>query len=802
MTELARPEVVLGGDWNPLDRAIRSASAALTRAGARMEAAGARLSTRLTLPLAAIGVAVTKATADWETAMVGVQKTVDATQDELDRLGDSFIRMSERIPVASGGLADIAAEAGQLGIATRNLEGFVQTIAALRVATNLGEEAGSSLARLANIMGTSQTEFDRMGSTIVDLGNNLATTEAELTDMALRIAGAGRQIGLSEAQVLAFAGALSSVGIRAEAGGTAISRVMVEIATAVESGGNALNNFAAVAGMSAGDFRQSFETDAAGAIVAFIAGLGRLEEQGGSTFRALEELGLADVRVRDVLLRTSGAADILSDALHRGETAWSENTALARESSLFFERLAARFTILRNKAGNIAAELGNALRPAIDRVLVIAHRLLNVVRGLVDWFAQLSPQLRTQIAMWVGIAAALGPVLVALGTAVTLFGNVLAIVASVGTVLIGLVAIIVAVKNNWLGLGEAGARAWDTIVTAASAAVGGILNFIKPFANFLIGFFVGTARAAYLSWDIIRYEFVRAFEKIRDFARPVLAGIATALGYLGKIGRIAAFEIQQALSAGADEGEEGGTNIGRRIAKGFSDAFATDYVGAFVNIVQTGIDKVRSLIERAIAKLKELASAGDAIPELEEAVTVLEDLGDTLTDTGDHAAGAFSIMTEGIEQLKLASVDFAIEFADTIGDAVIDGIDAFKRFGEYVLRTLARIAARLVIFKALSAIFPGSQFIANLGSSLGFAGGFQHGGTIPAGKWGIVGERGPEKVFGPATVEPIRESRPTELKFEFPPMRSPTDLARDQDIVRMIVEVIQNAQDQGYDFAT
>ena len=41
--------------------------------------------------------------------------------------------------------------------------------------------------------------------------------------MGLRIAGAGKQVGMTEAQILSFAGALSSVGIEAQAGGSSIS---------------------------------------------------------------------------------------------------------------------------------------------------------------------------------------------------------------------------------------------------------------------------------------------------------------------------------------------------------------------------------------------------------------------------------------------------------------------------------------------------------------------------------------------------------------------------------------------------
>ena len=75
------------------------------------------------------------------------------------------------------------------------------------------DEAATTIAQFANIMGTSQSQFSNIGSTLVDLGNNFATTEKPIMEMAHRMAGAGKQVGLTEAQVLGFAAVLSSVGI-------------------------------------------------------------------------------------------------------------------------------------------------------------------------------------------------------------------------------------------------------------------------------------------------------------------------------------------------------------------------------------------------------------------------------------------------------------------------------------------------------------------------------------------------------------------------------------------------------------
>ena len=346
--------------------------------------------TRLGLGLTAVGAAgvagfglAIKSAIDFESSFAGVRKTVDATEEEFARLEEGFRSMAKQTPINVNEINRIGEAAGQLGIEVKNIEGFTKVMADLGVTTNLAsEEAATSLARLANITQLPQTEFDRLGSTVVALGNNLATTESEIVDFGLRIAGAGKQIGLSEAQILAFGGALSSVGISAEAGGTALSRVMVDIAKAVDEGGEKLERFAEVAELSADDFREAFERDAAGAIVTFIEGLGRVKEAGGSTFRVLEELGQGNIRVRDTLLRASGAGDLLRQSLELGSTAWQENTALTEEAEKRYGTTASQLQLLQNRVGGVAISIGQDFLPVLNDSLKVtgdAIELWNVL---------------------------------------------------------------------------------------------------------------------------------------------------------------------------------------------------------------------------------------------------------------------------------------------------------------------------------------------------------------------------------------------------------------------------------------
>src|SRR5690606_28742529 len=140
--------------------------------------------------------------------------------------------------------AAVAEAAGQLGIQTPNILKFTETMIGLGEATNLSADEGATqFARFANIVGMSQSDFDRLGSSVVALGNSLATTEAEIVAMGMRLAGQGAQIGMTEAQIMALSAAMSSVGIEAEAGGTAMSTTLKKIQTAVSLAGEDLDKF-------------------------------------------------------------------------------------------------------------------------------------------------------------------------------------------------------------------------------------------------------------------------------------------------------------------------------------------------------------------------------------------------------------------------------------------------------------------------------------------------------------------------------------------------------------------------------
>ena len=318
--------------------------------------------------------------AEFESAFTGVMKTVDETANTTyEDIKTSIIGMAEVLPATTTEIAGVMEAAGQLGISADYIEDFTRTMIDMGESTNLSaEDAATTLARFANIMGTSHDEFSNLGSAIVDLGNNYATTEREIAEMALRMAGAGRQAGMTEAEIFGIATAMSSVGLYAEAAGTAFSTFISSMGAASSIGAEEMAQYAKAAGMTADAFKDLYDSDPAAAFTAFIKGLGEMED--ASTF--LYQMGIDQIRMRDMLLRTSGASDMLAGAIDTANTAYEENNALTIEAEKRYATLDSQFATTKNNLQDMFRQFGETLLPAVQLALDAANSLIDGIQAL------------------------------------------------------------------------------------------------------------------------------------------------------------------------------------------------------------------------------------------------------------------------------------------------------------------------------------------------------------------------------------------------------------------------------------
>lgn len=403
----------------------------LTGLGSALTGAGKTLTKNVTTPLVGLGTLATKASIDFESAFTGVRKTVDATEDEFAALSKGIKDMSGVMPQSASEIAGVMEVAGQLGVrGTDNLLQFTKTMVMLGDATNLSsEEAATSIARVMNIMGTSGEDVSRFGATIVDLGNNFATTESEIVSMTNRLAAGGKLAGLTEPEIMALATAMSSVGIEAEAGGTAMTQTFNEIEKAVANGGDTLAEFSRVSGMSAEEFSSAWKTSPITAIQAFITGLGKLDEQGESAVLVLDDLGLKGIRQSNMLKSLGLASDLLADSIDTANNAWEENTALVNEAETRYGTTESKLAMLRNSTQNLAASFGELLTPMLDS-------LNQLLQSLIRWLSGLSDKQKQVIVDILKIVATIGPVLLILGKLVKTVISVINIINTLKKVIL------------------------------------------------------------------------------------------------------------------------------------------------------------------------------------------------------------------------------------------------------------------------------------------------------------------------------------------------------------------------------
>lgn len=396
--------------WNTVGNSLVDFGDKAIKVSEKIDKLGTTLTTRLTLPIVALGTAVINSAKEFETAFTGVEKTVDGTTEQLEKLKEGIKDLAEEIPSTTTEISAVAESAGQLGIATDDILSFTKVMIDLGNSTNLSaEEASSALAKFANVTKMSSKDYDRLGSTIVALGNNFATTEADIVSMATRLASTGELTGLTEAQILALATAMSSVGIEAEAGGSAMSKLLKKIQVATELGGQELKDFAKVSGMTSEQFKKAFEEDATKALSAFLSGLNDTERNGKSAIAILEEMELKEVRLSNTILSLSNASDVLNGAVNLGTQAWEENTALTKEAEKRYKTLDSRFKTTGNKLKNLATDMGDKLTPSVNE-------LLDNVDGLIDKFDDLSAEEAENIIKTSLLVASIAPTVKIIGT--------------------------------------------------------------------------------------------------------------------------------------------------------------------------------------------------------------------------------------------------------------------------------------------------------------------------------------------------------------------------------------------------
>lgn len=366
-----------------------------------------------------LGGGMKQAAQDVDSAFRDMKKTVSGTPEQFQELRDAAIEFSKTHVTSPDQLLEIEAMGGQLGIAAEDLKDFAKVASDLDIATDIDAQTiAQNLGQLSNVMSDlNHGNMQNFADALVRLGNNMPAQESAIMEVTTRIGSMGSILGMTTPQVLAWSTAIAATGQNSEAAGTAISKTMSDIETAVAGGGDALDGFARVANVSAEEFAATWKSSPSDALSQFVNGLRRIKDEGGSVDGALQELGITSVRQKQALEGLTQTTDVLSGALRMSQDAWDgvsdewgKAGDAAREAEQKSEGFSGALAKLENIGKAFASTLGDTLTPFMSSLVDHLGKAESAFEGLPDGAK----------AGIVGMVAALGIV----GPALKLVGGI------------------------------------------------------------------------------------------------------------------------------------------------------------------------------------------------------------------------------------------------------------------------------------------------------------------------------------------------------------------------------------------
>ncbi|MGG7211967.1 hypothetical protein, partial [Clostridium baratii] len=191
-------------------------------------------------------------------------------------------------------------------------------------------------------------DYDRLASSIALVGRTTAATESQIVSVAGEIAPAAAA-GFTADQVIGLSGALASLKVPPERSRSTILQFFETLNMAVAAGGEKLDNFASVVGVSAQELEQMVRSGQGQDILSrFIGNVSTADTI--EITQALENLGLAGLRTNPTIRALAGNMSLLNSSIATGAEGWSENTELQRQMAMILDDLSTKWQTFLNAA--------------------------------------------------------------------------------------------------------------------------------------------------------------------------------------------------------------------------------------------------------------------------------------------------------------------------------------------------------------------------------------------------------------------------------------------------------------------
>ena len=344
-----------------------------------------------------------KTAVEFEDRMSDVSKTTGLTGIELEKFSADILKMSKRTRTSIEDLQSISEIGGQLGIAKKDLLGFVDAGNKFNVALGKDfeggvEEAITSVGKMATLFKDTKsldisTAIMATGSAINQLGAMGAGTSSNISEFTLRMGALPSQLKDTATNTIALGTYFEELGIDAR----------------IAAGG--MTNLLLVAGEQIGGFAKQMGLSEKVASKLLSTDPSEFAKKFASSFKGMAPDKLAQ-KLKDLKVGTQETIKVIGALGNNQERltylqkesgkAFGENTSLINEYNVKNSNSAANLAKLKNNAMAVSITLGTALLPVINNLV---EKIVPFIDRISNWISENKKLTTTILKVVLGFGA-------------------------------------------------------------------------------------------------------------------------------------------------------------------------------------------------------------------------------------------------------------------------------------------------------------------------------------------------------------------------------------------------------------
>lgn len=485
--------------------------------GSKLESAGNKITdvgkkvTVASTAVTAMGGAAVKTAADFESSMSQVQATMGITKDSMsevdgqsvntmDTLSDLAKKMGSETAFSASECAEALNYLALAGYNTQEMCDTLPTVLNLAAAGGLDLASASDMVTDAmSALGMETKDADKMVDQMAKTASSTNTSVGQLGEGILTIGATAKSIKGGTAELNTALGILANNGIKGAEGGTHLRNVILSLQNPTDKAADALDALGVSVFDSEGNMRSL--NDILGDLNTSMDGMTE-EEKANIISKIFNKTDLSSVNA--LLANTGETWDELQTSIE------NSGGAAQQMADTQLDNLSGQLTILKSAVEGFAISIGESLMPMIKNIV-------SKIQSFVDWLNNLDEGTR-QVIVKVGLfGAALGPVLIMIGTVVSKVGVAMQAFSNLGLKIGGLVSKAGGLSGVMSKVGTA-IMGINPVVLAVVAAIA-----------VLVGAFVHLWKTN----EDFRNKIIAIWERIKSIFSGFTQGITDRLNALG-----------------------------------------------------------------------------------------------------------------------------------------------------------------------------------------------------------------------------------------------------------------------------